>query len=164
MIWNNAMKYPALIMGLIMFGIFISNPKTKKYFSKYTQSRVPNTCMTVLNRVSKKTPKSWQLDCPTDYLLQIKIKHASRHSSYLKIRPEIYKALANYHVKLMQLSNLETLSNLGLIEFKVSHPQLSVISQSEGSSVAEMAKLNLRNHKELANHLRATVNIKEVRK
>ncbi len=164
MIWNKAMKYPVLMVGIIFFGIFISSPKTKEFLKKYSQSRVPNTCLAVLNRVSKKAPKGWELECPKEWLLQISIKHQSKKTNLLSVRPEMYKALANYHVLLMQLSNLETLHHLGMVEFKLIHPELTVISQTEGSSVARMSKINLKNPKHIAFHLKTTVNTKEIRK
>ncbi len=161
MIWKNALKYPVLAIGVILFVLFLTDPKTKKWLKKYSGSRIPNTCRSVMEKVEKKAPDNWEMECPGTQLLKIAIEHNSRHTNILSLRPEMYKNLANSYVKLAQLSNPETLAGLKYVKMKLINEQLTIDSKTDGQAVVELLKR--KTPQAIAEHLKLTVKVKEIR-
>lgn len=162
MIWRRALKYPVLIVGIILFAIYWNDPNTKEYWSKYNRRYIPSTCDAVKDRVEKKAPESWEMKCPTIQLLKIKIESQAKEDRPVLVRQAVYKELANSYSTLGRLSNPETLEYLKNIEVTIVNKYLSVKSKTDGKAVVEM--LSKKNPKDIANHLRLTVKVKEIKK
>lgn len=158
MIWKNALKYPVLVIGLVLFVLFITDPKTKKYWEKSQRRFIPSTCDAVMDRVEPKAPNNWKFDCPGTQLLIINIssKDIKNAPNY---RVLMYRSLANSLKKLAEYSNIETLEYLKNIEMILTHPKLTIKSKTDGQAVAGLIKLS--DQADIARHLKLTVKVKE---
>jgi hypothetical protein len=161
MIWKNTMKYPVLAIGVILFALFLNDPKTEKFWKNSKRRFIPSTCDAVKDRVEIKSPQTWELECPGTQLLIVKIQHDPAARSLKVLRSQMYKNLANSYANLGRFSNLETLSYLKFIELIVVHPKLTIRSKTDGQAIVEMAKLKTQS--DIANHLKLTVKVKETR-
>jgi hypothetical protein len=161
MIWKNTMKYPVLAIGVILFGLFITDPKTKKFWENSKRRFIPSTCDAVKDRVEIKSPQTWELECPGTQLLIIKIQHDPAGRNLQVLRSQMYKNLANSYANLARFSNPETLSYLKFIELIVEHPRLTIRSKTDGQAVVEMLKLKTQS--DIANHLKLTVKVRETK-
>jgi hypothetical protein len=159
MIWRKTLKYPVLVIGIILFGIYINDPKTKIFWSKFNGRYIPNTCVAVMDRVEKKTPDYWSFECPGTQLLQISIDSQSKETKSLLIRQDVYKELANSYKTLGKYSNPETLEFLKHVEITIHHPKIGVKSKTDGQAVVDM--ISKKSPLDIANHLKLTVKVKE---
>jgi hypothetical protein len=162
MIWKGTLKYPVLIIGIILFGLYLNDPKTKQFWSKYSGRYIPNTCRAVMDRVEVKAPDYWSFECPGTQLLKITIQSQNVETKQPLIRQAIYKELANAYKTLGRFSNPETLEYLKNIEISVVHTRLSVKSKTDGQAVVQM--ISKVSPTEIANHLKLTVKVKEFKK
>lgn len=159
MIWKTALKYPVLVIGIIFFGLFITDPKTKSYWTKQKRRFIPSTCDAVLDRIYPKVPDYWELKCPGTELLIVDIEYKKEASKLLKAN--MYKYLANSLMKIGSYSHLETLEYLKHVQVNVNHELLSINSITDGEAISELSKM--KDKKQIAGHLRLTVKIKEIR-
>lgn len=160
MIWKKTLKYPVLVVGVILFALFLSDPKTAEWWEKSQRRFIPSTCDAVKDRVAPKAPESWSLSCPTIHLLVVNIEHNTADSGLLVLRPQMYKHLANSLSALAKYSNIETLEFLKSVEIIIEHPRLSIRSKTDGEAVAQILKL--KSQQEIAQHLKLTVKVKEL--
>jgi len=158
----NAMKYPVLVIGIVMFGLFITNPKTKEWWSTVGRNRIPNTCRVIKDRVAPKAPKSWSFNCPTTKKLVIDIEYETLPKEPKNLRQILYKKLANSLTKLGGWSNLETLEFLHTLKLNINHPKLIIKSQTDGQAIVEL--MVKKNQIDIARHLKLTVKVKEIKK
>jgi len=162
MIWQKAMKYPVLVIGFVMFGIFLSDPKTAIWWDKVLRRFKSSTCDTVLVRTEKKAPLGWKMACPTMDKLVLDVPVVSDVANYNQLRVIMYKSLANHLTKFSQVSNPETVIRLKKLQINLNHKRLTIESITTGESVIEFLKL--KNQKDIIRHLKHTVKVKEVRK
>lgn len=160
MIWKNALKYPVLIVGIVLFAIFLSNPKTKDYWKKVQRRYKPSTCDAIVDKIISKVPKNWQLRCESVQLLILNIEHTKVLNNGLTLKQEMYRELANNLIRLGRLSNLETMSYLQVIQLNIHHPNLTVESVTNGKSLVEI--LSKKDPKAMARIIELTVKIKEI--
>lgn len=171
------MKYPVLIVGIVLFGIFLSQDSTKKWWNKISRRYVPSTCDAVMDRVAKKAPSSWDMECPDTQALVINIKFDKTAKSHTEQRVLMYKQLANTYSKLAHFANVrlayfdekeqkqknynevETLERLPLVRVNLTHPQLAIASQSDGQAIAKY--LVLKREEAILKHLQLTVKVTE---
>lgn len=160
MIWQNLMKKPVLILGILLFGLFLTQNTTRKWWASYSHRFIPNTCMSLKTRVEEKAPKNWIIECPgtENLIVTLEVKNGSTVDSALK--RELYKMLANSYVHFAKLSNPETLELLHHLTIIVDHPELKIISKSEGNRVVKFA--GLKRQDQIARHLQNSVRVREV--
>lgn len=160
MIWAKAMKYPVLIIGIILFAIFISQESTKKWWNQEVKrSRIPSTCDAVLDRVKPKSPSSWELECPGTQLLVINVNFETTANSHKEQRVMMYKEVANTLTKLAHYSNVETLEFLKHIKLILKHKNLEITSVTDGQAVAKFKYLKQKD--QILQHLKLTVKVSE---
>lgn len=159
MIWKNAFKYPILTVGIIMFIVFLMNPKTHEYWKKHTHRFIPNTCSAVVDRVKVKAPSEWEFDCPGTQLLLINIPIESELKGQ-KLKTLMYRSIANQYTQFAKFSNPETLENLKNLKLTLSHKYLDIETKTDGQAVVEL--LNKKTPDAIAQHLRLTVKVKEI--
>ena len=78
MIWKNALKYPVLVIGLVLFTLFLMDPKTAIWWDKQMRRYIPSTCDAIVDRSGKKLDQSWELECPGTKLLLITIPYEEK--------------------------------------------------------------------------------------
>ena len=172
---RNTMKYPVLVMGLIMFGIFLSQDTTKKWWNKQKARLIPSTCKAVIDRVQKKAPRGWEMECLNTKFLTLSINFNKEAKSKRLLRVAMYRELANIYTQFAQFANvplkyiedgkektyneIETLEHLNDIQIKLKHSTLEINSQSDGQAVARF--LVIKRPAQIAEHLRLTVKVSE---
>ena len=162
MIWRKAFKYPVLIIGIVLFGLYLNDPKTSIYWQKQSRRFIPSTCDALVSRTKSKVPSEWNLNCPGTQLLIIRIPYESANSEKFPItRVNMYKLLANSLVKLAQISNPETMENLGNLKLILENKRLKILARTDGSAVTKFLKLS--GKEDISEHLRLTVKTKEFR-
>ena len=175
---KNTMKYPVLVMGLIMFGIFMSQNSTKKWWSKQKSRLIPSTCNSVIDRVKRKAPSSWKMECLSTSFLTLNLSFTKDLKAKENLRIAMYKELANIYVQFANYANIqlsyiennktktyneiETLEHLRDIQIRLKHTNLEINSQSDGQAVAKFIKL--KRSSQIAEHLRLTVKVVEIKK
>lgn len=177
MFTKNIMKFPVLIMGLVMFGIFISQDTTKVWWNKAKARYIPSTCKSVIERVQKHSPDDWQLECHTTQFLVVTIPFNKNVKKKELLRVAMYRQIANIYKEFATHSNIpleyaedgkrkvyneiETLERLENIQINLAHKDLKIITQSDGQAIAKFLKL--KRQEDIANHLKLTVKVREKR-
>lgn len=162
MIWRKALKYPVLIIGIVLFVLYLLDPKTSEYWSKHSRRFIPSTCDALVDRTEPRADDSWSFDCPGTQLLIIKIPvEEISEEKFPQTRVRIFKQLANSLVVLAQISNPETMEHLQNIKMLLEHPRLKVLAKTDGNAVNKL--LELKDKEKIAEHLKLTVKIKEFR-
>jgi hypothetical protein len=160
MIWRNVMKYPVLIMGVIMFLIFINQETTKVWWENKVMRRfIPSTCDAVKDRVDVKAPKEWKMECPGTQLLVITIDFSPTAKGLNEQRILMYKHLANTLSELAHHAHGETLEYLKNIKVILKHKSLHITSMTDGQAVSKFTIL--KEEKEILEHLKLTVKVGE---
>lgn len=162
MIWRKALKYPVLVIGIILFVLYLLDPKTSEYWSKQSRRFIPSTCDALVDRTEPRADKEWNFNCPGTQLLIIKIPvELEGEEKFPEIRKAMYKKLANSIVKLSQISNPETMEYLENIKIILEHPRLKILAKTDGNAVNKFLKIT--DKTKIAEHLKLTVKIKEFR-
>lgn len=172
---KNAMKYPVLVMGVIMFVIFISQESTQKWLSSYKRRIIPSTCDSVKDRVNGKAPGNWKMECPSTQFLLLTVEFGEKAKDFKSQRIMMYRELANIYSKFAYYANIrmdyiednkqkhydeiETLERLRDIRIILKNDQLVITSQSDGQAVAKF--INLKRQEQIAQHLKLTVKVSE---
>lgn len=159
MIWQQLLKYPMLIVGIILFSLFLLDEHTQIWWKKYQGRYIPNTCTALSTRMNPKVPKSWQIECPDKDLLILNVK-SDVNATGLKLRVGMYKELANTYVSFAKIANPETLAHLIKLKINLDHPKLKIESVSDGEAVVGFLKI--KSQERIAQHLGATVKVKEI--
>lgn len=158
MFGKNAMKYPALVAGIIMFAIFLSDPKTKSWWGSIKGRYIPNTCRALIDRVSEHQPDNWSMECPGTSKMILTV--ASEHSSDEKnLRTLTYRTMANTLKSFAVMANPETLINLHTFEVLIEHEDFEVLGRTDGQALTKLRSIEGQN--KIAQHLRLTVKVKE---
>lgn len=163
MIWKNAMKYPVLITGIIMFILFVTNENTKIWWHDVSTRFIPSTCRSLKERLELIKPEHWnQLYCTTteDLVLRIKFKEAPVDQKHLKAL--YYRALANELQHFSRVTNPETLEHLRSLKLFLKGKELGILAQTDGQALMRLSQL--KDSEEIANHLKLTVKVKEIEK
>lgn len=146
-----------------MFGLFLSQDTTKRWWANYSHRFIPNTCMSIKERVTINLPSSWEINCPGTENLIIEIQSKAGNKSTAKeTRATLYKELANAYATFAVVNNLETLEMLRHLTITLDHPQLKIISKTDGKSASRFPSLKHKN--DIALHLRASVKVREIPK
>lgn len=154
------MKYPMLIVGIILFTLFITDDETGGHWRKFAYRYIPNTCKSIVDRSQKDLPDDWSLNCPGTEKLIINIDLGQTKKTTLpEIRREAYKTLANAYSLLANKTNIETLELLLQLHINIIHPRINIYSQSSGK---ECSKLHQVNDKVIiASYLKQGVKVRE---
>ena len=158
MIWSKAMKYPVLMMGIIMFTLYVTDAKTQSWWEKAKRRFVPSTCDSLVTRMEDKVPKSWKMSCPTVNLLILEYKYESSENLNT-VRIKMYKNIANILVQFAKLANPETLEDLKAFRLKMITDKIDIAAQTDGEAMIAFTKL--KTQKQIAEHLKLTVKVKE---
>ena len=161
MFWKNAMKYPALIAGMIMFTIFILDPKTKNWWNKMQGRYIPSTCRALADRVESKAPSEWSIECPSTSRLVLNVDFSETFQNPTQLRSAIYRSMANNLKRFALVANPETLQNLETLEVRMNNDKIQVWGQTDGQAMVKLRGIN--SQKEMAEHLELTVKVKEKR-
>jgi hypothetical protein len=169
------MKYPVLVMGVILFSIFLSQDTTKKWWKAQMRRFTPSTCDAVKDKVNKTSPGNWEMECPTTQHLILTVDFDEKAKNYSTQRVMMYRQLANIYSKFAHLANtrleyvedgkrlhydeIESLERLQVVRIILKNEQLIITSQSDGQAVAKFLKI--KRPQQIAEHLKLTVKVSE---
>lgn len=142
MIWKRALKYPALIMGIIMFVIFISDPKTKIWWNKISRRYIPSTCDAIIKRVTPKVDKSWELECPGTKRLVITVPYEAKEDKEpLKLtRVKMYRQAANVISSIAQMADPASMEHILELEIFIKNEKLDIFAKTDGEAIVQIRK------------------------
>lgn len=160
MIWQQALKYPMLVIGIVLFSLFLMDEHTTKWWNSFSSRFIPSTCNAVKERVALKAPKNWSMQCPGTELLILTVNQNKQAPTTAMLRKYLYRELANTYVNFAKFSNPETLAQLQNLKINIQHPQMIIESKSDGEAVVQFIKM--KNQNSIIRHLGATVKVKEI--
>jgi len=169
------MKYPVLVMGVILFAIFLSQDTTKKWWNLQKRRFTPSTCDAVKDKVNKTSPSNWSIECPTIQLLILTVDFDEKAKDFRSQRIMMYRQLANIYSKFAHIANtrldyiedgkqkhyneIESLERLEAVRIILKNEQLLITSQSDGQAVSKFIKL--KRPEQISEHLKLTVKVSE---
>ena len=154
------MKKPVLVLGVVLFALFLSQDTTKKWWANYGHRFIPNTCMSLKERIDDQSPDSWEIQCPGTEKLVLTIESDLPSPLGRELRQSLYRMLANTYVQFSKISNHETLELLKQLHIIVKHSKLTIHSQTRGKDVIRFA--SLKSQKDIALHLKGSVRVREI--
>lgn len=141
MIWKNALKYPVLIIGIIMFIIFLNDPKTKDWYNKISRRYIPSTCDAIISSSAKKADKSWKFECPGTKKLVITIPYEEKDEDNLKVtRVKMYRLTANAISSLAQITDPESMQHILVLQVIIDSERLDIVAQTDGEAIVQIRK------------------------
>lgn len=160
MIAKNLFKNPILIIGILMMTIFLFNLKKKGYFGE--NKLIPSSCKSVLVMLNKRSPSTWRTECSNNNLSVEVYKNPDfkKLNTVLKQRAYLYRELANDLSFIAKNSLNESLERVLIVRVKIISKNLDINSITEGRFLAKLA--TLKDKRFIANHLKATVKVKEL--
>lgn len=162
MIWQRALKNPVLIIGIVLFGIAMSSPKTKEYLAKQKRRFKPTSCDVLKRRIDHKKDAKWTLSCPGEdgsQGLQMDVEYSGESDEMRVIRRNMYRQIANNFVAFSHIANPESLVYLKKFKMIIHHDKIDITAATDGQAIVEFA--NLTGTKAIAAHLKLTVKVKE---
>lgn len=160
MIWKNALKYPVLIIGIIMFGLFLSDKKTKIWWDKVNNRYVPSTCSALLARLETKLPNDWRLQCENKDKMLIEAGFSKTYPDLNKTRAVMYLQIANMLNEVAHYANHETLQRLENLTIYLNGKKVKIIASTDGQAIIKIKEI--KGEKALLQHLKLTVKTREV--
>ena len=165
MIWQKLLKYPVLVIGVILFGLFLADDNTRKWLKSEGEKRIPSTCRALKSRLESKVPPHWALNCQDKLTLTVELDYIQKKSLPLPIHGKLknvaYRTLANDLHHFAKLSNPETLVRLARLQMVLRHPKIKIEAISDGESLVKLGKLESK--QAISDHLRVSVKIREAR-
>lgn len=151
------MKNPVLVVGVILFIVFLFDQKNRNY-PLFGGKLIPSSCRAVVVKLEKRIPANWNLKCEENNLA-VTINSNIQVNKFELIKPVLYRDLANNLIFIAQNSPQETLERVFIVRVHMEHPLLEIDAISEGKDISKFA--TLKDKKFIADHLQATVQVKD---
>lgn len=162
MLWNSLMKKPILVMGIIMFSLFLFNVSRKNPWGIFHNEKLISTsCRGALVRLEKKVPENWKVFCEGNNLA-VEIKEIAIPPKAANIKLLMYRQLANHMAYVARLATTDILEKVMFVRFRLTHPDLIINAVTEGKYIVKLATLE--NPEHIMTHLKSTVQVKETTK
>lgn len=159
MLWNSLMKKPILVMGIVMFLLFMYQVAKKESWGIFHNDKLSSTpCRGVLVRLEKKIPQNWKIFCEGNNLA-VEIKEIAIDEKASNLKGLMYRQLANHMAFVARYSTTDILEKVLFVRFHVVHPQLTLDAVTEGQYIVKLATLESAEH--IMTHLKSTVQVKE---
>ncbi len=153
------MKKPVLVMGIIMFSLFLYQVATKEKWGIFANEKlISNSCKGVLVRLQKKVPENWNVFCEGNNLA-VEINEIAIPKKASNLRALMYRQLANHMAFVARTSTLDILEKVFFVRFHLVHPKLIIDAVTEGKFIVKLATLE--NPEHIMTHLKSTVQVKE---
>lgn len=159
MVFNALFKNPILTVGIIMFGLFISQVVMKEEWGIFKNDKlIPTSCKAALVRLDKKLPENWKVFCEGNNLA-VEIHEVGIPDKAPSIKALMYRQLANHMAFVARMSQVDILEKVFFVRFKLQHPQMEINAVTEGKYIVKLATLETADH--IMTHLKSTVQVKE---
>jgi len=160
MILKTLMKNPVLVMGLLLFGLFIHQVAQKEEWGIFANKKlIPTSCSAALVRIEKKIPSNWKVECEGNNLA-VFIKESVEKDQNLQMI--MYRQLANHMTYIAKVSTSDILEKVEFVRFQLIHEKLTINAVTEGKYIVKLATLEEPDL--IRSHLHSTVQVQEVRK
>jgi hypothetical protein len=156
---NYLMKNPVLAIGIIMFGLFLTQvARDQKWGLFYNEKLNTTSCHAVVIKLEKSIPANWNLACEGNNLA-VEIKEVAIPSGATNLRTLMYRQLAN-HMSFVARSNYpDILEKVFFVRFRLTHPKMVINAVTEGKYIVKLVTLESPEH--IMAHLKSTVQVKE---
>lgn len=161
MIWKKALKYPVLMIGVILFGLFLADEKTAIWWEKANNRFIPSTCGSLVSRLDSKLPDHWKLECETKDRFLIEASFSKEFKDVNILRANMFKEIANMLYKVSYQANDETLQSLKKLVIFLNSKKITIIAATDGQAVVKIK--SIKDTKKLLAHLKLTVKTKEIK-
>lgn len=161
MLWNSLLKNPVLAIGLILFGLFITQvvTKDKEGWGLFKNNKLSSTsCSGTLIRLEKKLPANWKAFCEGNNLA-VEIQELAIPEDATNLKVLMYRQLANHMSFVARSSVTDILEKVYLIRFRLTHPKMEINAVTEGKFIVKLVTLESPEH--IMTHLKSTVQVKE---
>lgn len=158
MILKTLMKNPILMIGLILFGLFIHQVTSKEDLGFLRSKRFDTSpCRAALVRIEKHVPGNWKTECEGNNLAVI-IKELEKSEDNIRIL--LYRQLANHMSFIAKVAMSDLLEKIDFVRFKLIHDELTINAVTEGKYIVKLATLE--DPDLIRGHLQSTVQVQEI--
>lgn len=159
MLWNSLMKKPILVIGIIMFSLFLFQVARKeKWGIFYNEKLISTSCKGVLVALEKRVGANWKVFCEGNNLA-VEIEETTIPKNATNLRALMYRQLANHMAHVARNSPVDILEKVLFVRFRISHPGMTINAVTEGKFIVKLATLETPEH--IMAHLQSTVQVKE---
>jgi len=153
------MKKPVLMIGIIMFLLFLYQVASKEKWGIFANSKlIPTSCRGVLVGLERRIPENWKVFCEGNNLA-VEIKELAIPEDVENIRPLLYRQLANHMAFLARNSANDILEKVFFVRFHLVHDKMTIDAVTEGKFIVKLSTLEDSEH--IMTHLKSTVQVKE---
>jgi hypothetical protein len=153
------MKKPVLMIGIIMFLLFLYQVASKEKWGIFANSKlIPTSCRCVLVGLERRIPENWKVFCEGNNLA-VEIKELAIPEDVENIKPLLYRQLANHMAFLARNSANDILEKVFFVRFHLVHDKMTIDAVTEGKFIVKLSTLE--NSKHIMTHLKSTVQVKE---
>ncbi|MBT3981350.1 MAG: hypothetical protein HOE90_08350 [Bacteriovoracaceae bacterium] len=150
------MKNPVLMIGIIMFSIFLYN-LNGKYFVREKHNKT--SCENAIRHfIKKKAPGNWKLECNKNNLA-VTVSSILSVKDPKSLKPALYRNLANHMVYLAKNTVEISMERVFIVRFHIDHPSITIDMVTEGKHISKLATIT--HPKFIKEHLQATAKISE---
>lgn len=164
MLWNSLMKKPMLILGILMFGIFLYDYNLRKQgkggiFER--KSFKTWSCRPIEIKIEQLgLPSGWEMECnKSNMKFTIHLKEEVTPNT---VKSYMYRELANSLVWIAKKSPSDSLERVLVIHTEIHTPLLRINAITEGKDLQLFKKANSQD--QIKSLLRSTVQVKETTK
>jgi hypothetical protein len=159
MLWNSLLKKPILVLGILMFSLFILQVNRKENWGIFHNEKLlSSSCKAVVIPLERKIPANWKLICEGNNLA-VEIQEVAIPAKAGNLKMLMYRQLANHMTHIARMAPLDILEKVYFIRFKLSHPKMEINAVTEGKFIVKLATLENAEH--IMTHLQSTVQVKE---
>lgn len=159
MLWNSLMKKPILVMGIIMFSLFLFSVSKKEKWGIFHNDKLMSTsCRGVLVGLEKRIPANWKVYCEGNNLA-VEIEEIAIPEKASNLKSLMYRQLSNHMAHVARNSMTDILEKVLFVRFHLVHPKMTLDAVTEGQYLVKLATLENTEH--IMTHLKATVQVKE---
>ena len=156
MLWNSLMKKPILMIGIIMFSLFLYQLASKEKWGIFANNKlIPTSCKGVLVGLEKRIPQNWKVFCEGNNLA-VEIKEIAIPENADNLKSLMYRQLANH---MSHVARISAVDKVLFVRFHVVHPKITIDAVTEGKYIVKLATLENAEH--IMTHLKTTVQVKE---
>ena len=164
MFLKSIMKKPMLMIGFLFLIIVLFEMRDKGIFLSRRDKVQATSCRAVTARLEKYYHQSWDISCNQNNLIiiapvdnKIIIKNKENKNA---LKKEMYKILANIYISISRYSPAENLQRTMMVSVRLTHPQLTLNSISEGRHIFNLK--SMKNQNNLALHIKRTIQVQEI--
>lgn len=153
------MQKPVLGIGIILFGLFITQLSRDERFDFLKRDKLQQTsCDAAISKLGKAVPSNWKVFCEGNNLAA-EINEVTIPSEATYLQALMYRQLANHMSFIARSTFPDIMERVMFVRIKMSHPKMEINAVTEGKYIVKLATLETPQH--IMAHLKSTVQVKE---